>query len=222
MTLVRVIAIDGAAGSGKSTLARGLAGALGLPYVNTGSMYRALTLAALEAGIGVDDEVALAGLMSTLRFSLGGGPTPELWIEGSPPSASLTSIGVEEAVSAVARHPQVRALMREEQRRLGAEGAVVEGRDMASVVFPQAPLKIYLVADPIVRAARADRRSAEPEGSRAAGALHARDERDANVNPFEPQPDAVVIDTTSLDTKATLAIALRLSRERMPEVGRDG
>jgi CMP/dCMP kinase len=219
MIPVRVIAIDGAAGSGKSTLGRGLGVALGLPYVNTGSMYRALTLAALEAGVGLDDEVALADLMRTLRFTLSGGHASELWIESSPPSAALMSADVDAVVSTVARHPQVRALMRDEQRRLAAGGAVMEGRDIASVVFPQAPVKIYLVADPAVRA---ERRSAEREGLQAAEALRARDEIDAGVNPFEPQPDAVVIDTTSLDVEATLATALRLARERMPEVDRDG
>jgi CMP/dCMP kinase len=211
-----VVAIDGAAGSGKSTLARGLAEALGLPYVNTGSMYRALSLRALEAGVGLDDEFALAELMRTLRFSLGGGPPPELWIEGSPPATALMSPAVDAAVSAVARHPQVRALMRDEQRRLGAGGSVMEGRDMASVVFPDAPLKIYLVADPAVRA---ERRRVERGESHAVEALHARDQSDSNVNPFEPQPDAVVIDTTSLGIRETLEMALRLARERVPELG---
>ena len=219
MTTVRLIAIDGAAGSGKSTLGRGLALALGLPYVNTGSMYRALTLAALEAGVGLDDEVALADLMRTLRFTLSGGPASELLIEGSPPFPALMGADVDAAVSIVARHPQIRALMRDEQRRLGGGGAVMEGRDIASAVFPQAPLKIYLVADPAVRA---ERRSAELEAPRVAEALRARDEIDAGVNPFAPQPDAVVIDTTSLDVEATLATALREARERMPEVAHGG
>ncbi len=85
MTPLRVIAIDGAAGSGKSTLARGLAGVLGLPYVNTGIMYRALTLAALDAGVDTDDGDALAELMSRLRFGLSDGGPPEIEVEGAPP-----------------------------------------------------------------------------------------------------------------------------------------
>ena len=99
---LRVVAIDGAAGSGKSTLARGLARALGLPYVNTGVMYRALTLEAIERGVPFDDGDALAALMTTLRFSLGDGEPAELEVEGSPPSLDLDGTAVEAHVSQVA------------------------------------------------------------------------------------------------------------------------
>ena len=218
MSRAPVIAIDGAAGSGKSTLARGLARATGLPYVNTGLMYRALTVAALECGVEPEDEEALAALMSTLRFGLAGADPAELSIEGSagsPSPASLTGPEVEATVSAVSRHPRVRELMRDVQRTLGREGAVMEGRDIASVVFPEAPLKIYLVADPAIRA---DRRAAERPGERIDDALLARDAIDASVNAFEPQPDAVVIDTTALDVDATVAAALEIVRARLPEV----
>jgi CMP/dCMP kinase len=213
-----VIAIDGAAGSGKSTLARGLARATSLPYLNTGLMYRALTVAALERGVDSEDEEELAALMSTLRFRLAGADPVELSIEGStgsPSLGSLTSPEVEATVSTVSRHPRVRALMRDVQRTLGREGAVMEGRDIASVVFPEAPLKIYLVADPSVRARR---RAAERPGERIDDALLARDTIDASVNAFEPQPDAVVIDTTTLDVDATVAAALEIVRARLPEV----
>jgi len=213
-----VIAIDGAAGSGKSTLARGLARVTGLPYLNTGLMYRALTVAALERGVDPEDEEELAALMSTLRFRLSGVDPVELSIEGSggsPSLASMTSPEVEATVSAVSRHPRVRALMRDVQRTLGREGAVMEGRDIASVVFPEAPLKIYLVADPAVRTGR---RAAERPGERIDDALLARDTIDASVNAFEPQPDAVVIDTTTLDVDATVAAALEIVRARLPEV----
>jgi cytidylate kinase len=210
-----VVAIDGAAGSGKSTLARRLALALGLPYVNTGSMYRALTLEALERQVDVEDGSRLAGLMATLEFSLSPGDAPELWIDGRPPVEELEGHQVEEHVSAVATHPEVRELMRVAQRSLGEGGAVMEGRDIGTVVFPDAPAKIFLEADPD---RRADRRVLEREGDLAARALHERDRRDARVNPFVPAPDAVVIDTSALDVEATLRAALDVLRERAPEL----
>ncbi len=209
-----VVAIDGAAGSGKSTLARALASAIGLPYVNTGSMYRAITLAAIDQGVDPDDAEGITNLMSTFRFTLGDGPLRELWIDGKPASEALTSHEVEAAVSRVARHPKLRALMRQAQRQLGADGAVMEGRDIASVVFPEADVKIYLVADQTVRA---DRRLAERDPAPdPAGALSARDAKDSTVNPFEPQPDAVVIDTTDIDATAVLELALAIVGRRNP------
>ncbi len=214
---LRVVAIDGAAGSGKSTLARGLARALGLPYVNTGVMYRALTLEAIERGVPFDDGDALASLMTTLRFSLGDGEPAELEVEGSPPSLDLEGTAVEAHVSQVAAHPQVRALMRAAQRALGLEGGVVEGRDIATVVFPDAPVKLYLVADP---AERIERRARQRDGAgdQVGTALERRDERDAKVNPFEPPDDAIVIDTTGLDIEDTLAAALEIVAREAPEL----
>jgi cytidylate kinase len=209
----RVVAIDGAAGSGKSTLARRLSLALGLPYVNTGSMYRALTLEALEHEVDVEDGPALAGLMATLDFSLSPEDPPSLWIDGRPPVEALEAHEVDAHVSAVARHPEVRELMRTAQRSLGAGGAVMEGRDIGSVVFPDAPAKIFLSADPDRRAGR---RVRERVGDEVAGALHERDRRDARVNPFVPAPDAVVIDTSTLDVEATLRAALAAVRDRAP------
>jgi cytidylate kinase len=211
----RVVAIDGAAGSGKSTLARLMSDVLGLPYVNTGSMYRALTLAARRAGVDVEDEGALAALIGTLHFSLSGDAPAELWIGGAPPSDDLESADVEAHVSAVAKHPRVRTAMRAAQRALGEGGAVMEGRDIGSAVFPDAPVKFYLVANAEERAGRrVDERGAEA----AAGALHARDRRDAEVNPFVPPRDAVVLDTGDLDVNATLAAALEAIAERAPEL----
>jgi cytidylate kinase len=206
-----VVAIDGAAGSGKSTLARSLAMAIGLPYVNTGSMYRAVTLAAIERGVDPDDAQGIANLMPTFRFTLGGAPLQELWIDGEPASAALTGHEVEASVSKVARHPALRALMRQEQRRLGAGGAVMEGRDIASVVFPEAAVKIYLVADQTVRAGR---RQAERDLAADPSALSARDAKDSTVNPFEPEPDATVIDTTDVDAVEVLELALAVVRDR--------
>lgn len=191
----RVVAIDGAAGSGKSTLARRLAVELGMPYVNTGSMYRALTLEALHAGVDLDDGSGLETLMGTLEFTLSPMEPRELWIGGSAPPAALESPEVEANVSRVAEHPEVRSAMRRAQRLLGEDGAVMEGRDIGSVVFPDAPVKLFL--------------SAHPEE---------RDRRDARVNPFVPTPDAVVLDTSRLDAEATVAAALAAVRDRAPEL----
>lgn len=218
MTRLKVIAIDGAAGSGKSTLARGLAEALGLPYVNTGIMYRALTLAALDAGIDPDDGVSLAELMSKLRFGLSDGAPPEIEVEGAPPSAALVSKRVEAEVSHVARHPQVRALMREGQRTLGLPGAVVEGRDIGSVVFPEATVKLFLTAASRTRVQRRAKQRGAADPADVQESLHQRDAKDARVNPFEPAPDAVVLDTSDRTVDDTLDVAIAIIRGHMPEL----
>jgi cytidylate kinase len=209
-----VIAIDGAAGSGKSTLARALALELGLPYVNTGLMYRALALRAHRGGVAPGDADALERLARGMRFELDRSVRPpELTIDGEPPSETLTSPEVESSVSVVARHPEVREVLRAEQRRLAADGAVMEGRDIGTLVAPGAPLKIFLEANPVERA---DRRALEREDdpSRIAEALGTRDELDARTNPLEPAPDAVVLDTTGLAAADVVRRALELVRER--------
>jgi len=217
MTAPRVVAIDGAAGSGKSTLARGLARTLALPYVNTGLMYRALTAAALRGGVGSDDHERLLELTRGLRFIVRVDPPGELEVEGYDLEV-LTDVEVESTVSQVASHPVVRAHMRREQRELGeAHGAVMEGRDIASVVFADAPVKLYLQARPELRSRR---RAAERTGGseEIAAALHGRDARDARTNPHQPAPGAVVIDTSELDAAETLEAALDVVRELAPEL----
>jgi cytidylate kinase len=208
-----IIAIDGAAGSGKSTLARGLAVALGLSYVNTGLMYRALTRAALDAGVDLDDELALAGLTRGLRVHLTDGVPPELEVEGYPPDV-LHTAEVDAAVSRASRHPSVRSLMRASQRDLGEGGAVMEGRDVGTVVWPDATVKLHLRADPRQREARRirDRGSGE---TRVAHDLHVRDSRDALVNPLEAADDAVTIDTSDATPDQTLSLALEIVRGRL-------
>jgi cytidylate kinase len=212
---LRVVAIDGAAGSGKSTLARRLAALLGLPYVNTGAMYRALTLEARRRGVNLEDGSALAALMDTLEFTVSRDHPSELWIGGGPPGEDLESADVEANVSTVAAREEVRERMRAAQRDLGRDGAVMEGRDIGTVVFPDAPVKLFLTADPRERAGR---RELEREGAGAAGALHVRDLRDAQVNPFVPAPDAVVIDTSDLGVDETVRAAVHALRERAPEL----
>ena len=160
-----LVAIDGPAGSGKSTLARGLARELGLPYINTGLMYRALTHRALAAGVAGSDGPALADLATRINFGLGGEP-PGLLIDGAEPGEELQSARVEAEVSEVSRHPEVRDVMRRLQRTLGADGAVMEGRDIGTVVFPDATIKIFLVAAREERSARriAERVGEDPDG----------------------------------------------------------
>ena len=214
-----VVAIDGAAGSGKSTLARLLARELHLPYVNTGAMYRALTLAAHRREVDIEDAEGLVHLMETLNFTLsppGRRDEPrELWIDGAPPTEELESAEVEANVSVVPTHQPVRAMMRAAQRALGEGGAVMEGRDIGSTVFPDARLKLFLIAEPHERAGR---RVEERGVEDVAGALHERDRRDARVNPFVPAEDAIVIDTSELDVDGTLRGALAIVEDRAPEL----
>jgi cytidylate kinase len=210
----RVVAIDGQAGSGKSTLARRLAAHLGLPYLNTGLMYRAIALAALREGVDSDDAPGLVALGRSVRFDLDlRDEPPELEIDGKPPVEALTSPEVESTVSRVARHPEVRALLREEQRRLAQGGAVMEGRDIGTVVAPRARLKLYLQAHPEERVERrAQERSIGP--AEVAEALVTRDTLDSRTNPAVPAPDAILIDTSELGPDEVFERALELARER--------
>jgi cytidylate kinase len=214
-----VVAIDGAAGSGKSTLARLLARELSLPYVNTGLMYRALTRLALDSRTSPDDGLALAALIDRLTFSLSEGDRPELEVEGYV-HAELESLEVDSTVSAVARHPEVRERLRRLQRDIGqARGAVMEGRDIGSVVFPDAQVKLYLAADPKVRAERRAEDRPEPD-RQTEEALLDRDARDARTNPFEPAAGATIIDTAALDADTVLGVALAIVADVAPDLVR--
>jgi CMP/dCMP kinase len=214
-----LIAIDGPAGSGKSTLARRLAETLDLPYLNTGLMYRALTFEALRAGVDPGDGPGLAALASRMRFDLDPTVRPvELVIEGERPDPNLMSPEVESMVSLVARHPEVREVLRAEQRRLSQGGGVVEGRDTGTVVAPDADVKLFLQAEETERIARRSHERgdlAEPVGR----ALSQRDALDARTNPLEPAADAVAIDTTGVEADATFEEALGVVRARLRERG---
>jgi cytidylate kinase len=214
-----LIAIDGPAGSGKSTLARRLAEALDLPYLNTGLMYRALALEALRTGVAPEDGPALAALARRMRFDLDTTVRPhELSIEGERPDAGLMSPEVESTVSLVARHPEVREALRTEQRRLSEGGGVVEGRDIGTVVSPDADVKLFLQAAESERISRRSRQRgdrAEPVGR----ALSERDALDARTNPLEPAEDAVAIDTTGVQADAVFEEALGLIRARLEARG---
>jgi CMP/dCMP kinase len=189
-----VIAIDGPAGAGKSTVARRLAKRLSFRYLDTGAMYRALTWLALERGIDLDDEDALATVARDHVVTLRG---DRVLVGGTDVSEAIRTVEIDRVVSSVARHPAVRAVLRERQRALAAEGdAVIEGRDIGAVVCPDAEVKIYLTAD---SAERARRRTDERPGLGAdalATDLRLRDARDAPQ--LEAAPDAETIDTTHL------------------------
>lgn len=206
-----IVAIDGPAGSGKSTVARALSRRLGFRYLDTGAMYRALTWLALEHGVPLDDEEALADLARVHHVSFGVGETVD--IDDVDVTIVIREPRIDAAVPVVARHPAVRAVMRGRQRSLAVQGdCVMEGRDIGTVVAPDADVKVYLVADP---AERARRRHAEREGIDAealAEELRRRDERDA-VN-MEPAADAVEIDTTALTIEEVVERIAQLAAER--------
>jgi cytidylate kinase len=180
-------------------------------------MYRALTLRASTSGVDADDGPGLAALAMGMKFDLDLSlQPPELWIDGGPPDPAVTSPEVESTVSHVARHPEVRELLRAEQRRLVAGGAVVEGRDIGTVVAPGADVKLFLGADERERIARRTTERRDDEGE-VGTALSARDTLDAGTNPLEPAEDAVAIDTTGMDADAVYERALAIVRSRVSE-----
>jgi cytidylate kinase len=190
-----IVAIDGPAGAGKSSVARALATRLGFRYLDTGAMYRALTWLALHEGVPLDDGPALEALAVANPVVFVDGGLVE--IAGEDVTVRIREPEIDAAVPVVAHHPEVREVMRGRQRELGRSGdSVIEGRDIGVVVVPEAEVKIWLVADPTVRALR---RHAEREGLEAdelAAELRRRDERDA-ANTHRAA-DAVEVDTTAM------------------------
>lgn len=190
-----IVAIDGPAGSGKSTVASNLARQLGFRYLDTGAMYRALTWLARREGVDPSDGLALAALAAAYPVSFEDDGRVE--VDGEDVTVAVRDPEIDRLVPTVARHPEVRAVMRERQRALAVAGdSVIEGRDIGSVVVPDAEVKVFLLAD---ESERARRRTAERPGATAAtlaADLRVRDERDA-IN-TQPADDAVVLDTTLL------------------------
>jgi cytidylate kinase len=190
-----IVAIDGPAGSGKSTVASTLAVRLGFRYLDTGAMYRALTWIARRDGADLADGAGLAAL--ALAHPVSFGKAGQVEMDGEDVTAAIRDAEIDRLVPSVAGHPEVREVMRGRQRALAVGGdSVIEGRDIGTVVVPDADVKVFLLADEQVRARR---RTADRPGVAAAtlaADLRSRDERDA-IN-TQPADDAVVLDTTAL------------------------
>jgi cytidylate kinase len=216
-----VVAMDGTAGSGKSSASRGVATRLGLRYLDTGAMYRAMTWKMLLDGVDVADPEAVAAHAPSADIGIGTSPElPTIALDGADVSREIRSDAATAAVSAVSAVPRVRELLRNLQRAIiGHGGIVVEGRDIGTVVVPEARLKVYLTADPIARALR---RSAEmaADQERDVAVVEAellrRDRYDSTraASPLAAAPDAVVLDTTELTLDEVIDRVVGLARER--------
>jgi cytidylate kinase len=208
-----IIAIDGPAGAGKSTVARKLAQQLGFRYLDTGAMYRSLTWLALRRGVPLDEAETL-GLLAAeypVTFDTEG----RVFIDDTDVTSSIRDVRVDREVPVVAKHPPVREVMRERQRELAAEGsAVIEGRDIGTVVAPDAEVKVYLVADELVRAARRQAERPEIGTDALATDLKLRDRSDRER--MQPADDAIEINTTDLDVEQVVARIEELVRARTP------
>jgi CMP/dCMP kinase len=201
-----IIAIDGPSGAGKGTVAREVAERLGYRHVDTGAMYRAVAWKACREGIDLTDESSVAGIGERATFDLERG---RIAIDGHDVAAAIRTPEIDRAAAIVARHPGVRRILVARQRAIGERGGVVmEGRDIGTVVFPQADVKIYLDATPEERARRraADPAHASSKGAQlsdVATALAERDKSDSTraVSPLAVAADAIVIDTTGLSVQ---------------------
>jgi cytidylate kinase len=210
-----IVAIDGPAGAGKSTLARSVARRLGFTYIDTGAMYRSVALWALRLGIDLDDMHRLEQLAKEARIEFAS-ERDRVFLNGEDVTKAIREPQVTEAASKVAACPGVRRAMRAEQRRIGATGpAVMEGRDIGTVVFPDAKVKIFLDADPQERARR---RAAESGGDPGyvARELAQRDHRDRTRQeaPLAQAPDAEYLDTSRLTPEQVEEAVLKLVREK--------
>ena len=206
-----IVAIDGPAGAGKSTVARRLAERLEFRYLDTGAMYRAVTWLAMQRGLPLGNGEPLGELAAanSVTFDEHG----RVFIAGTDVTASIRQARIDQNVPVVARHPAVRAVMRERQRQLGHEGdVVIEGRDIGTVVAPDAEVKVYLNADAAVRARRRQAERPDIGGDALVTDLRRRDQSDAAR--MHPADDAEQIDTTDLHVEDVVARIEQLVRER--------
>ncbi len=216
----RILAIDGPAGAGKSTVAARMAERFGLLHLETGAMYRAFALKALAAGVSPDDEAALTALSRETTLTLLPGPAGNrVLLDGAEVAARLRTPEVADAASRLSVHPPVRRWMVGLQQALGAAasgGVVMEGRDIGTVVFPRASIKIFLSASPEARSARRSRQNGGQASAQVLRSLQERDARDQGraESPLRPAPDAVEIDSTGLSAEQVAARVEALVRTR--------
>jgi cytidylate kinase len=212
-----VVAVDGPAGVGKSTVARGVASALNIPYLDTGAFYRAAALAVLQARVDPGDAAAVVERVADADLDFREG---EMLLDGAPVTEAIREPSVARVASAISTLPELRRLVVARQRAwVAARGgtAVVEGRDIGTVVFPEAPVKVFLTAEPAVRA----RRRAQQEEASGLGLeeierqLRSRDQTDSTraASPLRPAEDAVIVDTSRLAAAQVVALVLGLVSE---------
>jgi CMP/dCMP kinase len=218
-----IIAIDGPVGSGKSTLARRVAELMGYVYIDTGAMYRAVALKALRRGLALDAEAELETLAGATRIDLradGAGGSQRIFLDDEDVTTAIRTPEVSQAASKVAVNAGVRHVLVAEQRRAGiAGGVVMEGRDIGSVVFPEAELKIFLTASPETRA---DRRWREHQQkgdqidlARTLDEIRERDKRDVGraTSPLVRAADAVVVDSTAMEPEDVAKLVVMLAKD---------
>ncbi|HSS10665.1 MAG TPA: (d)CMP kinase [Acidimicrobiales bacterium] len=210
---MRVIAIDGPAGSGKSTVAKAVAARLGLAYLDTGAMYRAVAFAALRRGIDPEDAETVARLAQQVDIDVADTVT----VDGVDATIEIRGPEVTRAVTSVASNPGVRKELQRRQREWAEahEGGVIEGRDIGSVVFPDADLKVYLTASDEERASRRSREVLDMEYDAVAADIARRDYADSNrtTAPLTVPPGAVMVDTTGLSVEEVVEKVLALLDE---------
>lgn len=215
-----IVAIDGPAGAGKSTVAGRLAAHFGLLNLETGAMYRAFALKAIENGISPDDAAALEKLASETSITLEATPSGNrVLLDGNDVTAHVRDVAVTQAASQVSVHPAIRRWMVDLQRKLGENGGVVmEGRDIGTAVFPDADIKIFLDASPEARGERRYEQSGKAAPQEAVlNEIRERDQRDRNraQSPLKAAPDAVVIDSTNLTLEEVVGKVQELVTARL-------